>query len=77
MVGKQTQAVTVHDVALLLNVTEKTIYRLAQRGELPGFKVAGAWRFLRSDILTWVERQKQGRREPESRSVDRTTNSGR
>ena len=77
MVGKQTQAVTVHDVALLLNVTEKTIYRLAQRGELPGFKVAGAWRFLRSDILTWVERQKQGRRESESRSVDRTTNSGR
>lgn len=77
MVGKQTQAVTVHDVALLLNVTEKTIYRLAQRGDLPGFKVAGAWRFLRSDILTWVERQKQGRRESESRSVDRTTNSGR
>jgi excisionase family DNA binding protein len=77
MVSKQMQAVTVHDVALLLNVTEKTIYRLAQRGDLPGFKVAGAWRFLRSDILTWVERQKQGRLESESRSLDRTTNSGR
>ena len=61
MVEKRPQALTVHDVALLLNVTEKTIYRLAQRSDLPGFKVAGAWRFLKSDILTWVEQQKQGR----------------
>jgi excisionase family DNA binding protein len=61
MVDRRTQALTVHDVAGLLNVTEKTIYRLAQRAELPGFKVAGAWRFFKSDILTWVEQQKQGR----------------
>lgn len=77
MVDKRTQALTVHDVALLLNVTEKTIYRLAQRAELPGFKVAGAWRFLKSDILTWVEQQKQGRTETESQRVDRTKNRGR
>lgn len=77
MADKRTQAITVHDVALLLNVTEKTIYRLAQRAELPGFKVAGAWRFLKSDILTWVEQQKQGRTETESQRVDRTKNRGR
>jgi excisionase family DNA binding protein len=77
MADKRTQALTVHDVALLLNVTEKTIYRLAQRAELPGFKVAGAWRFLKSDILTWVEQQKQGRTETESQRVDRTKNRGR
>gem|GEM_PF-6244137 len=29
MADKRTQALTVHDVALLLSVTEKTIYRLA------------------------------------------------
>lgn len=33
---------TVRDVAAYLNVNEKTVYRLAQRRELPGFKVAGA-----------------------------------
>ena len=33
-------AMTVHDVAAFLNVDEKTIYRLAQKGDLPGFKVS-------------------------------------
>jgi len=50
---------TVHDVALYLKVDEKTVYRLAQRGELPGFKVAGTWRFKRQDIDAWIERQKE------------------
>lgn len=77
MVDKRTQALTVHDVALLLNVTDKTIYRLAQRSDLPGFKVAGAWRFLKSDIVTWVEQKKQGRPENERQRVDRTKNRGR
>lgn len=51
-------AITVRDVASYLNVTEKTVYRLVQRGELPGFKVAGAWRFRRRDIDVWIEQQK-------------------
>lgn len=44
------QALTVRDVALMLNVNEKTVYRLAQKRELPGFKIAGSWRFMRRDI---------------------------
>ena len=51
---------TVRDVAAYLNVNEKTVYRLAQRRELPGFKVAGAWRFRPEDIDQWVADQKQG-----------------
>ena len=54
-----TQSMTVRDVARHLNVDEKTVYRLAQRGELPGFKVAGTWRFKRSDLDEWIELQKQ------------------
>ena len=54
-----TQSMTVRDVAKHLNVDEKTVYRLAQRGELPGFKVAGTWRFKRSDLEDWIDRQKQ------------------
>ena len=53
-------AMTVKDVAAYLNVDEKTIYRLVQRGVLPGFKVAGAWRFQRADIQRWIEGQKPG-----------------
>jgi excisionase family DNA binding protein len=52
-------AMTVREVATYLNVNEKTVYRLAQRRELPGFKVAGAWRFRREDIDRWIEVQKQ------------------
>lgn len=52
-------AMTVSEVARYLNVVAKTIYRLAQKGELPGFKVAGVWRFKRDDILRWVEDRKK------------------
>ena len=49
---------TVREVANYLNVDEKTVYRLAQKGDLPGFKVAGTWRFKRDDIDQWIEDQK-------------------
>lgn len=49
------RAMTVRDLATLLNVDEKTIYRLAQKGGIPGFKVAGAWRFQRDAIDAWIE----------------------
>ena len=52
-------AVTVRQVAAYLSVNEKTVYRLAQRGTLPGFKVAGAWRFRPEDIEKWVAAQKE------------------
>jgi excisionase family DNA binding protein len=49
----------VREAAAYLNVNEKTVYRLAQRGELTGFGVAGAWRFRPEDIDQWVSGQKQ------------------
>lgn len=52
-------AMTVREVATYLNVNEKTVYRLAQKGELPAFKVAGIWRFRREDIDRWIESQMQ------------------
>ena len=59
MVMQPEPAMTVRDVAGYLNVDEKTVYRLAKRGELPGFKVAGSWRFKRTDLDAWIDRQKQ------------------
>ena len=52
-------AMTVRDVAAFLNVDEKTIYRLVTKGELPGFKVLGSWRFQRHDLDEWIESRKQ------------------
>ena len=52
-------AMTVRDVAKFLNVGNVTVYRLVQAGELPGFKVAGSWRFQEADIRRWIEEKKQ------------------
>ena len=52
-------AMTVRQVALYLNVAPKVVYRLVNGGRLPGFKVAGTWRFMRQDIDMWIEQQKQ------------------
>jgi excisionase family DNA binding protein len=52
-------AMTVRDVAKFLNVGNITVYRLVQAGELPGFKVAGSWRFQEADIRRWIEERKQ------------------
>ena len=47
---------TIRQIAEYLNVTERTIYNLLQRGELPGFKVGVAWRFRKEDIDKWIQR---------------------
>jgi len=49
---------TLPEVAELLKVAEKTVYTMAQRGQLPAFKVRGQWRFKRSDLEQWIEDQK-------------------
>jgi len=53
------EVLTVRELAELLRVDEKTVYRMAQRGELPGFKVSGSWRFEQGDIRAWIEARKR------------------
>jgi excisionase family DNA binding protein len=53
------EVLTIKEVAALLKVGEKTVYSMAQSGELPGFKVRGQWRFSRNDIDQWIEKQKK------------------
>jgi len=48
---------TIKEVAAYLKLTEKTAYRLAAEGKLPGFKVGGSWRFRKADIQAWIEQQ--------------------
>ena len=49
------EILTLKDVAEYLKLAEKTAYRLAGEGKLPGFKVGGSWRFKRDDIEKWIE----------------------
>tara|TARA_R110002110_G_scaffold415030_2_gene647549 strand:- start:426 stop:629 length:204 start_codon:yes stop_codon:yes gene_type:complete len=52
------EILTLKEVAGYLKLAEKTAYRLAAEGKLPGFKVGGSWRFKREDVLQWIEVQK-------------------
>ncbi len=52
------EILTLKEVAEYLKLAEKTAYRLAAEGKLPGFKVGGSWRFKREDVLRWIEEQK-------------------
>lgn len=48
------QILTVREVAVMLKINEKTVYRLALEGRVPGFKVGGSWRFRSGDIEDWI-----------------------
>ena len=53
------EILTLPDVARLLKVADKTVYTVAQKSQLPAFKVRGQWRFKRIDIDRWIEQQKK------------------
>ena len=48
----------VRDVARLLSVSEKSIYRWIQQGQLPAYKVQDQYRFNRAEILEWATSRK-------------------
>jgi excisionase family DNA binding protein len=43
--------ITAEQVASMLQVHVRTVYRLARRGAIPGKKLGGGWRFSRGQIL--------------------------
>jgi len=45
----------IDSLAVYLHLTPQQVGRLADRGKLPGRKVAGAWRFSRAEIHHWLE----------------------
>jgi len=45
---------TATEAADLLRVHIKTLYRMARRGEIPGRRMAGSWRFLRSELTRYL-----------------------
>ena len=46
---------TLKQLAEHLQLSERTIYRLLGRGQLPGLKVGGHWRFRRSVVDYWMD----------------------
>jgi nitrogen PTS system EIIA component len=47
----------VDQLAAYLHLTPQQITRLAERSQLPGRKIAGAWRFSEAEVHTWLEQR--------------------
>jgi len=54
---EDTVSLTIQDVAQLLNVNPRTVYRLVACGKLPCFKVGSQWRFRRRMLDEWIQAQ--------------------
>ena len=48
------EIMTPSEVASLLKVHLKTVYKLAERGVIPGNRIGRSWRFSRGDVLELV-----------------------
>jgi excisionase family DNA binding protein len=55
---KDDDDIRISEVATILDVSEKTVYRMAGKSEIPAYKIGGSWRFKRSEITAWKEQQR-------------------
>jgi excisionase family DNA binding protein len=55
------QMMTVEQLAELLQVSPRTIYRLLRGGDLPALRIGHNWRFDRRDISRWLFERKLDR----------------
>ncbi len=50
---------TLSETAEYLQLAERTVLRMAQRGEIPAAKIASQWRFIRPLVREWLVAQMQ------------------
>lgn len=51
------QLMTTKDMANYLKISPSTIYKLAEKGEIPASKVGGAWRINKEVLDSWLNSQ--------------------
>jgi excisionase family DNA binding protein len=54
------EIMTPSEVAALLKIHLKTVYKLAEKGVIPGNRIGRSWRFSRSDVLELVSTKSMG-----------------
>jgi len=48
------EIMTPREAADYLSIHVRTIYRLVKKGEIPGRKVGGSWRFKKEALDEWI-----------------------
>lgn len=54
MAHPEGEILTLEEVAAYLKAGKRTVYRLAQQGAIPAFKLGGSWRFRRAELDQWI-----------------------
>jgi excisionase family DNA binding protein len=54
MTDPEGEILTLEEVAVYLKAGKRTVYRLAQQGTIPAFKLGGSWRFRRAELDRWI-----------------------
>ncbi|MGE5818829.1 MAG: helix-turn-helix domain-containing protein [Deltaproteobacteria bacterium] len=54
------EILTPAEVAVLFKMHLKTVYKLAEKGVIPGKRVGRSWRFNRNDVLELVSSKSKG-----------------
>ena len=54
--------VTAREVGQYLKLSDSTVYKLATRGEIPGFKIGDSWRFDMDNVMDLVNKCKNATR---------------
>jgi excisionase family DNA binding protein len=68
----RTNALTVFDVAGLLNISERQVYKLAAENRIPSFKIGGSVRFDPVAFAAWLRQKSRPRRSaPSALSAER------
>jgi excisionase family DNA binding protein len=49
------EIMTAQELSAYLKITTTTIYKLAQQGEIPSFKIGSEWRFKKELVDRWLE----------------------
>lgn len=47
---------TAEELSQILRVPKTTLYTLSQQGRIPALKIGKHWRYLKGEILNWVEK---------------------
>ena len=47
-----------NDAGLLLGVSGKTMIRMMEEGEFPGYKIGASWKFMKKEILEYRDSRK-------------------
>ncbi|MDO8700159.1 MAG: helix-turn-helix domain-containing protein [Deltaproteobacteria bacterium] len=63
------EILTASEVANLLQVHPRTVYKLVKQGSLPGRKFGGGWRFSRRNITQMISSRESAAR-PQSEDLE-------